>query len=185
MPCHPSPRQQGGADLGAQGGSCRGVPGLRTPATGMLLVLALEAGMAPRGEETDSQELMSLTLAPGKTPGIAPQEAEAVEVEAAGVEAGTEAVEDSSGPEQKAWAHQMSPSGPAMMAVMPSGPLMTLRDHPMIQSGPQMSLNGLQMMAVTTHGPPMTARALLPGQPMTARMKPLLAPGKTIKADQV
>ena len=190
MPCHPSPRQQGGADLGAQGGSCRGVPGLRTPATGMLPGLGLEAGMAPRGEETDSQALMSLTLAPGKILGIAPQEAEAVEVEAVEVEvvvveAGTEAVEDSSGPGQKAWAHQMSPSGPVMMVVMPSGPLMTIRDHPMIQSGPQMSLNGLQMMAVTTHGPPMMAQALLPGQPMTARMKPLLAPGKTLKADQV
>lgn len=141
--------------------------------------------MAPRGGETGSQALMSLTLAPGKTLGMAPQEVEAVVVEAVVAEDGTEAVEASSGPGQKAWAHQMSPSGPTMTAVMPIGPQMTIRGHPMTQSGPQVSLNGPQMRVVTTHGPPMTARALLPGQPMTARMKPPSAPGKTQKADQV
>ena len=200
MPCPPSPRQVG-ADQGAQGGSCPAVRGLRhlrglkTPVIGMLPGLGQVAGRAPRGGETGSQALMSLTLAPGKTLGMAPQEveavvaeavvAEAVVVEAVVAEDGTEAVEASSGPGQKAWAHQMSPSGPTMTAVMPIGPQMTIRGHPMTQSGPQVSLNGPQMRVVTTHGPPMTARALLPGQPMTARMKPPSAPGKTQKADQV
>ena len=198
VPCRPSPRQ-GAAGPGGQGGSCRAVRGLRTPATGMPPGPGLAAGMAPRGEGTGRRARMCLTSAPGKTPGTAPRAAEGAE--GAAVEAGTEkgeaggsrgagtrtspGAEDSSGPELRAWAHQMNPSGLTMTGVTPSGPLMTTTGHPMTQNGPQMSLSGPQTRAMTTNGQPMTAQALLPGQPMTARMRPPLAPGKTRKADQV
>ena len=195
VPCPLSPSR--GAGQGGQGESCRAVQDLRTPATGMLPGPGLAAGMVHRGEETGRRALMCLTSAPGKTPETAPQEAEGVEEAAAEVEAGTEAaarvagtrtnlgVEASSGPGLRAWAHQMSPSGPTMMGVIQSGPLVTTTGHPMTQSGPQMSPSGPQMIAVTINGPPMTAQAPLPGQPMTARTRRPLARGKIPRVDQV
>ena len=165
---------QGEADLGDQGGSCQVLLSHKIATIGMLPSLVLVAGVDLREEVVvEAERVMSLILEHGRILETLLVEA-VVGVEDGRDKEGQEArgedgmirLATNNGLDKMGWDHPMSLNGPPMMELIINGPPM--------------------MGKVPTNGPPMMdLDPATNGQPMTAKMKHPLEPGRIPNLGQV